>query len=398
MAAGFIKAAISRQKEYLADASAVQFTRNPDGIADALKVIGGYVPGTLVHAARANELSHIFFGQIQHRLWQVFATHPPLEDRIRRLDPRWDGVVIKREIKHFGPGTQANGGGRAALVAAAILASAATEEELIDADFGPSPGELDDQSAQKYELPLVFIQQSHQPQGANALICALLTSRDAVVSKKQLSIISQDNIPGLADLVFTLVPGVHKLIAPLRLPLLEICIPALKSISAPQYLTFRGTLLKIVRADSRIDLYEWCMFQLVRHYLDPEFIKFKPSRPRYRNLRKVRYHVRIVLSVLAHEGSGETKTVFRLAADELDFSDLQLLNTDQCSVEAFSQAVSELADCYPLLKPRLLKAMAFAAGADGQISGTEQEIIASVAAVMDCPVPLPAYTGSTLPS
>ncbi len=387
MAAGFIKAGISRQKEYLADASAVQFTRDPEGIADALKVIGGYVPGTLVHAARAVEMSHIFFGQVQHSLWQMFATHPPIEDRIRRLDPRWDGVVIERKIKHFGPRTEQHGAGRAAIVTAAILASAVASDELIDADFGPTPEELDAQSADKYELPMAFIEHSHQPLGASALIFSLLISRDSDISQKQFSIISQDGIQGLADLVFTLTPGVQQLIAPLRLPLLEMCIPALKSISAPQYQVFKNTLLKIVRADGRTDLYEWCMFQLVRHYLDPEFIKVKPSRPRYRKLSKVLYHVRIVLSVLAHEGSGETEKVFRLAADELDFQDLQLLAKEQCSVEAFSTAVGELADCYPLLKPRLLKAMAYAAGSDGKISGTEQEIIASMAAVMDCPVP-----------
>jgi hypothetical protein len=127
---------------------------------------------------------------------------------------------------------------------------------------------------------------------------------------------------------------------------------------------------------------------LVRHYLDPEFIRVKHSRPRYRSLRKVLYHIRVVLSILAHEGSGESEAVFRLAADELDFTTLQLLPSEQCSIEAFSKAVSELADCYPLLKPRLLKAMAFAAGSDGRISGAEQEILASMAAVMDCPVPL----------
>ena len=392
MAAGFIKAAISRQKEYLADASAVQFTRNPDGIADALKVIGGYVPGTLVHAARAIEMSHIFFGQIQHHLWQVFATHPPIEDRIRRLDPRWDGKVIERKIKHYEDKTQAQGGGRAAIVAAAILASAAAEElqqdELADADFGPSPEELDAESAQAHELPLAFIQHSHEPLGANALVFALLISREADLGQRQLSMIAEDNIPGLADLVFTLTPGVHELHAPLRLPLLEMCMPALKSISEPQYRTFKDTLLRIVRADDHTDLYEWCMFQLVRHYMDPEFVQVKASRPRYRKLRKVVYHVRIVLSVLAYEGSGETEDVFRLAADELGFTELQILPREQCNVEAFSKAVHELADCYPLLKPRLLKAMAFAAGSDGKISGVEQEIIASMAAVMDCPVPL----------
>ena len=393
LAAGFIKAAISRQKEYLADASAVQFTRNPDGIADALKVIGGYVPGTLVHAARSIEMSHIFFGQVQHRLWQVFATHPPLEDRIRRLDPRWNGKVIQRKEKHYETESRARGGGRAAIVTAAILASAAADEllseELPDADFGPSPEALDAESADEHQLPLAFVQHSHQPLGANALVFALLLSRDTEEGQRQLAIIAQDNIPGLTDLVFTLTPGVQELIAPLRLPLLEMCLPALKSLSEPQYRTFKNTLLRVVRADDRTDLYEWCMFQLIRHYLDPEFIKVKHSRPRYRKLRKVVDHVRVVLSVLAYQGSGETETVFRLAADELDFTELQILPREQCGVELFSKAVHELADCYPLLKPRLLKAMAYAAGSDGRISGVEQEIIASMAAVMDCPVPLP---------
>ena len=79
--------------------------------------------------------------------------------------------------------------------------------------------------------------------------------------------------------------------------------------------------------------------------------------------------------------------MFRLAADELGFDTMALLPRDQCSVAAFSRAVNELADCYPLLKPRLLKAMTMAAGADGQLNPSEREIIASVAAVMDCPVP-----------
>ena len=129
LAAGFIKAAISRQKEFLADASAVQYTRDPDGIGDALKVIGGYIPGTLVHAARATELSHIFFGQVEHRLWQLFATHPPLDERIRRVDTDWDGQYIKRQVKHYQeepshPGAGEVGVGRAAIVAAAAAAAA----------------------------------------------------------------------------------------------------------------------------------------------------------------------------------------------------------------------------------------------------------------------------------
>ena len=92
--AGLIKSAISKQKEYLADASAVQFTRNPEGIGDALKIIGGHSAGTYVETARAEEMSHLFFGQVRHRLWNAFATHPPIKERIERIDPQWDGQFI----------------------------------------------------------------------------------------------------------------------------------------------------------------------------------------------------------------------------------------------------------------------------------------------------------------
>ena len=394
--AGFIKAAISRQKEYLADASAVQYTRNPDGIGDALKVIGGYTPGTLVHAARAAEMSHIFFGEIEHRLWNVFATHPPLQDRIRRIDPGWNGEYLQRKVNHYRhrpthPDQAAAAGvGRAALVAAAFAAAvpAATRAEEADADFGPTPEELEEQTARREDIPLAFVRYSHEPLGAHGLVYCLILSADSDVRHKQLAIIEEAGIPGLVELVHTLGPGVQALGAPRRLPLLEMCLPALKAMSLPQYRMFKRTFLGMIRADARTELHEWCLYQLLRHYLDPEFIQVKASRPRFAKLKKVAYHVRVALSVLAHEGSGEAEVAFRLGADALGFDTMAILPRDQCSVAAFSKAVSELADCYPLLKPRLLKAMALAAGADGTLSPVEREIIASMAAVMDCPVAL----------
>jgi Zn-dependent protease with chaperone function len=401
LAAGFIKAAISRQKEYLADASAVQYTRSADGIGDALKVIGGYIPGTLVHAARAMEMSHIFFGQIEHRLWQVFPTHPPLRARILRVDPQWDGQYIERKPVHYPeqprtPGSAAVGVGRAALVAAAIAGALADEQswpEQADADFEPTPDQLEAATATRQDIPLVFVQHSHEPLGAHALVFSLLISRDdEAVRQTQLDIIAAARITGLAILVNTLYPGVHALGAPRRLPLLEMCLPALKAMSAIQYRLFKRTLLELIQADRRTELYEWCLFQLVRHYLDPEFVPVKPSRPRYRELGKVSAHVRIVLSLLAHESGAESRDAFRLGVDSLgadgrSFTDMTILPLEQCNVAAFSRSVHALADCYPLLKPRLLKAMGLAAGHDGDLSPREREIIASVAAVMDCPLP-----------
>jgi Zn-dependent protease with chaperone function len=396
LTAGFIKAAISRQKEYLADASAVQYTRSNEGIGDALKVIGGYIPGTLVHAARATEMSHIFFGRIEHSLWQVFSTHPPLQERIRRVDPAWNGQYIERKPRHYQeqptrPGHGEIGVGRAAVVTAAIASALAQDIlEETDEQFGPSPEELEQERATQQEIPLVFVQHSHEPLGAQALVFALLLDKPTEQVSAQLEIIRQTNVRGLPELVNTLAPGVRELGAPRRLPLLEMCLPALKAMSAPQYRVFKNAMLSVIRADQRTELYEWCLFQLVRHYLDPEFVRVKPYRARYRRLQKVADHLRVVLSVLAHEGQTDTDTVFRQAADELGFNDMAILPREQASVAAFSQAVHELAHCYPLLQPRILKAMVLAASVNGELCPVECEIIASMAAFMDCPAPSPA--------
>ena len=407
LAAGFIKAAISRQKEYLADAGAVQYTRSAEGIGDALKVIGGYIPGTLVHAARAAEMSHIFFGQIEHHLWQVFATHPPLQSRIRRIEPGWDGKYIDRKPRQYArepraPGSGEIGVGRAAVVAAALATTAAAregsiepdQEGVVDADFGPGPAELEQDTAEREEIPVVFVRHSQEPLGAQALVSCLLIGADSEVRQTQLALLEDADIRGLPELANTLFPGVHELGAPSRLPLLEMCLPALKTMSAPQYRRFKNCLLALIRADQRTELHEWCLFQLVRHYLDPEYIQVRPSRARYRKLQKVALQVRVVLSILAREGSGNTDQVFRAAANELGFPTMAIMPQEQATVAAFSRAVNELADCYPLLKPRLLKAMATAAGSDGQLSPTEREIIASMAAVMDCPVPGDLHLGN----
>ncbi|MEP4147195.1 MAG: M48 family metallopeptidase [Halioglobus sp.] len=394
LAAGFIKAAISRQKEYLADASAVQFTRDSGGIADALKVIGGYVPGSLVHAARAAEMSHIFFGQVEHHLWQVFGTHPPLQERIRRLDARWDGQYIQRKPKHYpNPNIEATdvaGMERAAIVAAAMASVASSnnaQQNLPDAEFAEETTDFEAVTAEQEQIPVALVRHSHEPLGAHALTCALLMNTQDEVYHRQMEVLQHSETRGLAELAHTLFPAVAELGAPKHLPLLELCLPALKSISLKQYRRLKTTLLQLIKADARTELHEWCLYQLVRHYLDPEFIQVKPSRARHRRLSKVKTHLRVTLSVLAHEGGGDTETVFRMGTLELGLDTLQLLPREQCSVAAFSKAVHELADCYPLLKPRILKAMTLAAGEDGQLSPEEKEIIAAMAAVMDCPSP-----------
>ncbi len=389
LAAGFIKAAISRQKEFLADASAVQYTRSAESIGDALKVIGGYVPGTLVHAARAMEMSHIFFGQIEHRLWQVFATHPPLPMRIARVDPNWDGQYIKRETLHYElepsrPGHGEAGVGRAAIVTAA-MAGIALDDPATD---GASPPDLELETAQRESIPVALVRYSHEPLGAQAIISSLIMDAgDEAVRQTQFGHINAAKVQGLEEMVATLYSAVHELGAPHRLPLIEMCLPALKAMSEKQYRVFKKLLRELVQADTQVALYEWCVYQLVRHYLDPEFVQVPPSRARHAGLKRVSSELQVVLSVLAYQDNDDPARAFALGADALELPGLQLLPQADANVAAFSRAVGTLADCYPLLKPRILKAMALAAGADDALKPEEREIIASMAAVMDCPSP-----------
>src|SRR6478672_6079142 len=90
--ANLIKAAVSRQREWLADASAVQFTRQTDGLEGALKKIGGIPTGSRLRDSRsAAEVSHMLFGEGARKSFaNLFATHPPLPDRIKALNPIFD--------------------------------------------------------------------------------------------------------------------------------------------------------------------------------------------------------------------------------------------------------------------------------------------------------------------
>lgn len=396
LAAGMIKSAISRQKEFLADASAVQFTRNPDGIASALKVIGGYLPGTLVHAGRAPEMSHLFFGAVTHRLFQPFSTHPPLPTRIRRIDPAWDGEYIKREVRHYANTPlrhdSIDRSGDPTLVLAAALATGVLREPTGDGNDGVSgtPADIDSPAGgtrPPEAIPRSLMRHAHEPLGASAITLAFLLADEEDTRRHQLDLIEAHGVAGLATLANTLAPAIAELPAGARLPLVNTCLPALRAMSPPQYREFKQTLLQLIQADGRTSLFEWCIYQLVRHYLDPEFLQVRTATPRFRRMTPVKSQLQRVLSMLAHAGSGDAGDAFASARESLEMPSLQLLPIADCSLAGFSRSVHELADCFPLLKPRLLKAMEQAAGADGEVCAVERELIAAIAAVIDCPLP-----------
>jgi len=380
--AGLIKSAISKQKEYLADASSVQFTRNPDGIGDALKVIGGHSAGTFVETARAEELSHLFFGQVKHRLWSGFATHPPIEKRIRRVDPDWDGQFTDVTQRRASTDLTADEKRTAAeFPQSAGVASIAAVTGAVNAITAARP---DPNAVAETSLAATLIADTRDPFGAMALLLALVWEPTHAATQSQL--IEDSGIRGLLAATQQSSEAVRALDAGRRLQMIELCLPALRGLSAPQYTRFRALLLGLISADGKTRLEEWCLFQMVRHYLDPEFMRVRPTKPRHSELRAVRGPLATALGTLAHLTEQDTARAFSRGADTLGLA-LALPATESLDVQTFSEAVTTLADCYPLLKVSILKAMAAVARDDGMVSGAELALVKAMAMVMDCPVP-----------
>jgi Zn-dependent protease with chaperone function len=386
--AGAIKAGISQQKEYLADASAVQFTRNPDGIANALKVIGGYTPGTLVHAARAEELSHFFFGEVTHRLWGLFATHPPLPKRIQRIDPQWGGEFIRRAPNHAqlegaiynrahsAQAADATGSFSEPPASTGIAPLVDDTSELIPQSPIPEPTE--------HAIGAKLIAAAHEPLDAVAIVLGFLWH--PAVADVQASILENAQLPGVVVSVPHYASELTALSSRQKFQLIEIAIGSLKWLSPAQYTHFSRVMKQLVKADNHIDLFEWTLYQLVRHYVDDSFQRVAASKPRYKTLENAKAHIEVVLGTLATLGQEDTETAFHRGAEAMSLT-LELPQAQSLSVEAFSRAVTELAQLYPLPKASLLKGLAVVATHDGIVDEKERVLIHCLAAIIDCPTP-----------
>lgn len=379
---GLIKAAISRQREFLADASAVQFTRNPDGIAGALKIIGGYEAGSRVFSASAGEMNHLFIANGLGAMLD-FATHPPLARRIKKIEPGWDGRMSMRKMIVKPPPSMAAARDHLQRQSEAALAAVA------GAAFVSERGRQLDQDAS----PMIKEGLRHQCResfGALAIVYAMLLSDDEVIQERQLEWIRRCDILGLSIQVLQTRADIAQLDRSLWLALLEQAMPALKMLSAGQYKQFKNTLLLLIRADQRYEIFEWCLFELVRHYLAAEFEPSRSYRAQFKSVSEVEKPYALVLSLLAHHGhasESDAQRAFNRGANTAGLYRLQMLPADQCALDDFIKAANLLARCYPLLKPRLLKGLVDCARLDELIAPVEREIIAAMAAIMDCPQP-----------
>ncbi|WP_126452487.1 M48 family metallopeptidase [Sulfuriflexus mobilis] len=392
-----IKASVSRQREFLADASAVQFTRNNTGIAGALKKIGGYAPGSALETPEAPTMSHAYFSNgVSSFMQSMFATHPPLDVRIKRIDPHWDGVFVP--VTHEVAETESATGQTAAASRAEARKTAVTgvviASQILEHVGQTGPAQLDYAASLLDELPKAIHEMVHEPYGARAVIYCLVMTTQPAIQARQLQQLEAFADTGIFELVSQWLATVKALDIKFRLPLIDMALPSLRQLSAAQYQLFKKNLLLLMQADRRIDLFEWSLQKILFHHLDAEFGRPGKRVAKFGSLKAVKEDIDMLMSMLVYacvQDKTQVKAALASAEEELQAGKLVLLPRQQINIDNLGAAVDQLALLKPLIKPRLLKACLAVITQDQNYSPNEMELMRAIADVLDCP--LPPYLG-----
>ena len=377
-----IKAAVSRQREFLADASAVQFTRQPEGIAGALRKIGGAAAGSGIQSPNAPEASHMFFGRATFGLSGLFSTHPPLAERIRRIDPSWDGTLPEAPPL-TSPQTSTAG-------VASLTGSSAGEPGIMDQVGQPSEAHLRYAVRLLDSLPAPLVSAAHEPYGARAVVYALLLDREVGLRERQLAHLAAAADQGVYAETLRLVPMIQGIDMQTRLPLLDITLPALRGLTAAQYRLFKENVTALAHVDNAIDLFEWSLHRILLHDLESQYTPRTPPRVRHRTLASVRPHSEILLSTLAyagHEDLESARRAFEQARQSLELPTARLRPVDDIQLEALDAALAALEESAPQVKRQVLRAAVACIATDRTVTATEGELLRAIAASLGCPMP-----------
>ncbi len=419
--ARLIQAAVSRQREFLADASAVQFTRNPDGIGDALRRIGGAPKRSAIMNAHAREMSHMFFGNAVSAssfLGASLASHPPLRKRIRAVQPKWDGTFLKPRPpkplpqdkatqKKPGPRQQledimrermgaaqgiAPAGAAAALPLLALIGTAS------EAHAGHARTLLD-------RIPEKLKAAARDPYGCRAVAYALFVhwTDDDAAMRKQLDVLDQQGDTGVAALVRELAKDAAGLDADLRLPLIDLCLGALARLSESQHANFRKVVHQLAMADGKMTTAEWATLRILESHLDERFKDARPPGVKYYAMGQLGPQLSAVLGAVCRAGQqqpGDADDAFDAAAEVIKRAPgmaptLEFPSAAERAPAKLDAAIADLRTMAPRLKQVVLQAAAVAIAHDHEVTPAEADLLRAVADLLGVPVP-PLLPGQKL--
>jgi Zn-dependent protease with chaperone function len=356
-----IKAAVSRQREFLADASAVQYTRNPRGLAGALSKIASH--SSRLEHPKAQEASHMFFGNGMDEAWLgLFATHPPIQRRIAEIAPNFDPQESSPTLPPVASAKPSFSGDAQLAAATSMLAG----------------------------LPEFSRPAMREIHSACALVFALLLSEDESVRESQLAALEID--AALRKETGEMFARRSQLSSAQRISLVDLAIPVLRGLSPQQYGVFSGQVGQLIEADGQIHLFEYTLQKLLLRHLDAAFTKATPSRVQHKSLVPLLPDTGILLSAIANADDGESNAldaafqagVFRLGKSAVAFP---LARQSSVNLKEFDRALEDLATASLAVKKTILTACSAAVVHDGVVNDTQFELLRAIADTVDCPVP-----------
>jgi len=389
-----VQAAVSRQREFLADASSVQFTRNPAGITGALRKIGGYALGsTLLHNQSA-AIGHFFFAQsFRTGVTGLWATHPPLDERIRAVDPRWDGTFFAPpEVVHVARESFVEAGlAPAKPVPAPPLLPPTASVAALAAIGTLSPQQISHAQLLLDATPARLREAARSPHEAAVLLYGLLLDRDAAVRSRQRDLVASRAGAEAARTLDELAPALRDLRDEHRLPLLQLALPALRELPGDALDPFLDTLDELVHADASVSPFEFALQKILTRALALGRTPTAAVVQIY-SFNAVIDEISLVLSALAHASTQDTAAAsqaFATGAAQIKLIENQLhfVTPEACDFEQLDAALDKLATGSLPIKQRTLVAAAHVVNADGRVLLAEFELLRAVAAALDIPMP-----------
>ena len=439
-----LQSAVSRQRERLADASGVQFTRNPEGLKDALVKIAVAPDGAHLTAADAEQAAHMFFAEALSR---VFATHPPIMERIKELDPHFnpkDLEAIAAELEKQSPeasfanqaagsasggvGGQRLGGaaagvggqtvagslarlgtlgaagaGAAGTVVAGTLATDVTRTapvaEHLSAQVGsPQTLHIEQAKALRLALPEGLREFTESAGHAQALVLALLLSRDESVRASQIELLTRSIGPANVGVVRQAAPLADGLEPLLRLPALQQIFPALRRAPPPQRKALARIADQLIHADSRIDVFEFCLAKLLETLLNDELEARAPHGAG--SLEDARNEIAVLFATIAQLGAQDERSA-RMAYEAGMSSVLPMrrpaYQPSDDWARRLSAALPALGSLHPFAKKAVIEGLVKTISNDEVMTVEEAELLRATCALLHCPLPLLVGFGAPVP-
>lgn len=366
-----IQAGVSRQREFLADASAVQYTRNPDGIAGALKKIASNSNGSDVLNPKAEEVSHFFLAAaMRSKLSGWFATHPPLNQRIKAIDPSFKAERLSHQTT----------------TSSVPLTSQFSSSQSLVSEIGQPRQEHVEHARNLIGAMSGFTKNSaHDPYSARAVVYSIFLSPQSEIQSKQLQHLNETNQKDLIPILLKAQQDIQKIGTTIRLALIDLSLPSLKKLSQKQRAEFLESVQYLILADQKFHMFEYALFKVLLNALD-----FDQAKSKSRKTADLQKASSTLISALAYAGSEQKERIqdsFSAAKVALGMNQIELLPIEACGPSQINDAIDQLRKIKPGAKQRLISSCLEAISHDGKLEALEAELLRAVGESLEIPIP-----------